>query len=117
MALFGRRQLVNVPADLTPVELGRLQVHTAESLVIVTVGTADVAPLLDALASPTALISGDTRVILVPVKDSRLVPAHDPKRGWIIPVSAAVAESVVSTVRPEPGGYEIDGMNVAFIVE
>lgn len=117
MALFRRRQLVDVPATPTEVGVGRLQVHTAESLVIVTLGVADVPVLLDAVSSPTALSCGGTRVILVPVKDTRLVPAHDPKQGWIIPVTAAVAAAVRSTVLPEPGGYEVDGLNVAFIVE
>lgn len=117
MALFRRRQLVDVPAGLTTVGVGRLQVHTAESLVVVSLGAADVPPLIDALSSPTALVADGTRVVLVPVKDSRFAPAHDPKQGWIIPVTRAVASSITSTVRPEPGGYEIDGLNVAFIVE
>lgn len=117
MALFRRKELVDVPAAPAEVEVGRLQVHTAESLVIVTLGVADVPALVDALSSPTALSCAGTRVIFVPVKDSRFVPAHDPKLGWVIPVTPAVAAAVRSTVPAEPGGYEIDDLNVAFIVE
>lgn len=117
MALFRRKELVDVPGHLTEVRPGLLQVHTAESLVIITLGVADVPLLLRALTSPTALSTADRRVVLVPVRDSRLVPAHDPKRGWIIPVTRAVAGEISSTVRAEPGDYEIDGLNVAFIVE
>lgn len=117
MALFRRKELVDVPAHLTEVTLGRLQVHTAESLVIITLGVSDVPLLLSALSSPTALSAADKRVVLVPVKDSRLAPAHDPKRGWIIPVTRDVAAEITSTVQAEPGGYELDGLNMAFIVE
>ncbi|MCS5480382.1 hypothetical protein NYP18_12040 [Corynebacterium sp. YIM 101645] len=117
MALFRRKKLVDVPAHLTEVALGHLQVHTAESLVIITLGVADVPLLHDALSSPTALSAADKRVVLVPVKDSRLVPAHDPKRGWIIPVTRDVAAEITSTLQAEPGGYELAGLNVAFIVE
>lgn len=117
MALFRRKKLVDVPANLTEVALGHLDVHTAESLVIITLGVADVPLLLSALASPTALSATDKRVVLVPVKDARLVPAHDPKRGWIIPVTRDVAAEITAVVQAEPGGYELDGLNVAFIVE
>lgn len=117
MALFRRRELVDVPATLDDVVLGRLDVHTAESLVIVTLGVADVPLLLDALPSPTRLSAGETRVNLVPVRRGQPAPAFDPNRGWIIPVTSAVAESIRETVLPEPGGYEITGCNVAFLVE
>lgn len=117
MALFRRQKLVDVPTNLSEVGVGHLQVHTAESLVIITLGVADVPLLLSALSSPTALSSGDTRVVFVPVRRDGHTPAHDPKRGWIIPVTQVVAESISRTVHPEPGGYEIDGLNIAFIVE
>lgn len=117
MALFRRKKLVDVPAQLTEVPLGQLGVHTAESLVIITLGVADVPLLLSALARPTALSTADKRVVLVPVKDARLVPAHDPKRGWIIPVTPDVAAEISATVQAQPGGYELTGLNVAFIVE
>lgn len=117
MALFRRQKLVDVPVNLGEVDVDRLQVHTAESLVIITLGVADVPSLLDALSSPTALSAGDARVVFVPVRRDGHSPAHDPKHGWIIPVTRPVAEEISETVRTEPGGYEIDGLNIAFIVE
>ena len=81
MALFRRKELVDVPAATARVEIA------AEARV--TVGGAA----------------------------TRLQLAHDPKRGWIIPLTAAAASDVVEQVRQGAGAYEIAGLNLGIVVE
>ena len=119
MALFRRKELVDVPAATARVDVPGLAVHTAESMVVLTVSATTASSLIDAASSrtPTALVDADLVVNLIPVKDERLVPAHDPKRGWIIPLTAAVATDVVEQVRQGAGAYEIAGLNLGIVVE
>lgn len=119
MALFRRKELVDVPADLTRLDVPGLAVHTAESIVVLTVPVASASTLIDAASShqPVALIGGNLVVNLVPVKDARLVPAHDPKRGWIIPLTPEVATDVATKVAGGVGAHEITGLNLGVVVE
>jgi len=116
---FGRKELVDVPEDVTAVTVGSLAVHTAEQLVIVTVDAASAPLLIDAAVPrrPHSLTAGDSIIFLIPVKDARLVPAYDPKLGWIIPLTPAVAGNLAAQLAAGPGGYEIEGINLAFVVE
>ena len=116
---FGRRQLVDVPEDVTAVPVGSLSVHTAEQLVIITIDASSAPLLVDAAVSrrPHSLTAGGTTVFVVPVRDARLVPAHDPKLGWIIPLTSAAADDLAARVTAGPGGYEIAGINLAVVVE
>lgn len=119
MALFRRRELVDVPADLPPVALPGLSVHTASSIVVLTVPVAGAPSLIDAAAgrTPVALADGDLVVNLIPVRDGKLVPAHDPKRGWIIPLTPVVAADIAAQVAGGAGAYEIAGLNLGIVVE
>ncbi|GAB3705124.1 hypothetical protein [Corynebacterium nasicanis] len=119
MALFRRKELVDVPADSERHALPGMSVHTAESIVVLTVPLDGAAVLIDAVSSrrPAALVDGDLVAHLVPVKDERLVPAFDPKRGWIIPLVPPVAEDLVAQVSEGAGAYEIAGLNLGIVVE
>ena len=119
MALFRRKELVDVPADLKRHAVPGLAVHTAESIVVLTIPVVSVGVLIDAASSrqPVALEDGELVVNLVPVKDERLVPAHDPKRGWIIPLTSEVAADLAAQVADGAGAYEIEGLNLGVVVE
>ncbi len=119
MALFRRRELVTVPADLPRIDVTGMAVHTAESMVVLTVSATTASSLVDAASSrqPIALADGDLVVNLIPVRDERLVPAHDPKRGWVLPLMPAVAEDLVAQVSAGVGAYEIVGLNLGVVVE
>lgn len=119
MALFRRKELVDVPADLERHTVPGLAVHTAESIVVLTVPVSAAASLIDAASSrrPVALQDGTLVVNLIPVRDERLVPAHDPKRGWIIPLIEPVAADIAVQVAAGAGAYEITGLNLGIVVE
>jgi len=119
MAWFRRRELVDVPTELPCIPVDGMAVHTAESMVVLTVSAATASLLLDATASrqAVALVDGELVVNLIPVKDERLVPAHDPKRGWIIPLTPSVADNLTAQVAGGAGAYEIAGLNLGVVVE
>ncbi|GAB2505122.1 hypothetical protein CATRI_03910 [Corynebacterium atrinae] len=118
MALFRRSTLVDVPADIDRIPVPGITVHTAETMVVLTVASTASTLLIDAAASrrPVALTGENVVVNLVPVKDRRLVPAFDPDLGWIIPLTSAVAEDLARQVAGGPGGYEIEGLNLGVVV-
>lgn len=119
MAWFRPRELVDVPARLPLLPVSGMAVHTAESMVVLTVSADAAEQLVEVVSSstPTALVDGDLVVNLLPVRDERLVPAHDPKRGWIIPLTPAVAADLATQVAGGPGAYEIEGLNLGVVVE
>ncbi|MDO5670867.1 MAG: hypothetical protein Q4G50_12815 [Corynebacterium sp.] len=119
MAFFRRKELVDLPANPERHSVPGLSVHTAESMVVLTIPVAGAGALIDAASSrrPAALEDGDLVVNLVPVRDAQLVPAHDPKRGWIIPLTSEVAADVAAQVAGGVGAYEIAGLNLGVIVE
>lgn len=119
MALFRRSTLVDVPAGIDRIPVPGISVHTAETMVVLTIASAASTLLIDAVVSrrPAALTGENVVVNLVPVKDRRLNPAFDPDLGWIIPLTPAVAEDLARQVSGGPGGYEIAGLNLGIIVE
>ncbi|MDO5512597.1 hypothetical protein [Corynebacterium sp.] len=119
MALFRRKELVDVPADTVRVDAPGMSVHTASSMVVLTLPASGAASLIDAATSrrPVALVAGDLVVNLIPVRDERLVPAHDPKRGWIIPLTESVSADLAAQVAGGVGAYEIEGLNLGVVVE
>ena len=61
MALFRRKELVDVPADLKRHAVPGLAVHTAESIVVLTIPVVSVGALIDA-ASALADLDLDTSI-------------------------------------------------------
>lgn len=107
-----------IPADLAAVDLDLLTVHTAESIVAVTLEAAVVEVVRTRIRErrPFALRGGGTAVVFLPF-DDRASPAFDPNTGWVIPVTAEVAAEIDEVLRPMAGGYELNGTNLGFIVE
>ncbi|MDO5671012.1 MAG: hypothetical protein Q4G50_13560 [Corynebacterium sp.] len=117
--MFRRKELVDVPVDLVQRPVPGMTVHTAESMVVLTVPLSSAPVLIDVASSrrPTSLSDGGLVVNLIPVRDGRLVPAFDPKRGWIIPLTEAVAADLATQVAGAVGAYEIAGLNLGIVVE
>ncbi|RNE48564.1 hypothetical protein [Corynebacterium alimapuense] len=116
---FGRRELVSVPSNIAQISVSALTVSTAESLVIISVNAETAAVLVKAARSrrPHLLVGDHSSVNLIPVKDARLSPAYDPDVGWIIPMLPGVSDSIVDLVSDGPGVYEIEGLNLAVVVD
>ncbi|OFS19240.1 hypothetical protein HMPREF3067_10060 [Corynebacterium sp. HMSC04H06] len=128
--LTGRKgpSLARARVDVPELAAARLQVSTAETLVIVDIDviTADAVREAAENARPLLLTAGrrdaapgtaattGTAVYLLPVSKTTL-PVHDPKKGWLIPLSdqerRAVAEKLTG-----PGECEISE-RLAFVVD
>ncbi len=124
MGLFGRFRggkplpVDLIPEDLVVVEPEMLAAHTAESIVAVTIGVGDVDEVRARIRGrhAFALRHGETTVVFLPLKE-HASPAFDPNTGWIVPVTAEVAEEIDRDLRPVVGGYQLSGTNLGFIVE
>ncbi|WP_051866757.1 hypothetical protein [Corynebacterium atypicum] len=125
--------LVDAPEDPVELACSHLAVHTAEQTVVVTLPVAAVdqlrAALTDAPDSPGASRGGQAfrpvsfsapgarSVSFVPGVDKRQSPTLDPDVGWLIPLTYAARLSLVATVQPTPGAWEIPGINLAVVAE
>lgn len=118
--LRGARSLPveRIPAELDILVLDRLSVHTAEQLVALTIATEDVDPLRGLLerGSPCALRGPTTTVVFLPVSRVQS-PAFDPRVGWVVPLTGELTAAILEQLRARPGGYEIAGGALGFIVE
>ncbi|WJY89357.1 hypothetical protein [Corynebacterium confusum] len=125
--LTGRKgpSLARVRVDVPELAAGRLQVTTAETLVIVDidVSTADAVREAAENAHPLLLTAGrhnataanpDTAVYLLPVSKATL-PVHDPKKGWLIPLSDQERRTVAEKLTG-PGECEVSE-RLAFVVD
>lgn len=117
---LGHTPLVDVPDRFTPLNVERLQVHTAklspdmeEKMVIVTTS----ADALDLLATGDAVQlrhPGARDVTFVPVR-RETVPVLDPKLGWIIPVTPATADEIAALPKG-PGEHELCALHLGLIL-
>lgn len=117
---LGHTPLVDVPDQFTPLDVERLQVHTAklspdteEKMVIVTTS----ADALDLLATGDAVQlrhPGARDVTFVPV-GRESVPVLDPKLGWIIPVTPATADEIAALPKG-PGEHELCALHLGLIL-
>lgn len=118
-----RRPAPLVDAPSAPVELTArtVAVHTAEDMVVVTVDADAAAGLLPALSDASAPVRltapGARPVSFLPAVDPRQAPTLDPDEGWLIPLTDEVRAELVDLVRPEPGAWEIPGINLGVVVE
>ncbi len=118
--LRGARSLPveQIPAELDILPLDRLSVHTAEELVALTIDAGDVGRLCGLLErdSPFALRGPEDTVVFLPVSRAQS-PAFDPKVGWVVPLTGELTAAILGQLRAQPGGYEIAGGALGFIVE
>lgn len=105
-------KLAKASGEISQQQVKHLKVFTAEAMVIVELGAADVDKVLFIASSnePGALVAGSTTVIFVPTKRD-VLPVKDPKRGWILPVGSEVADRLQAI----PGDYEINAQ-IAFVI-
>lgn len=117
--------LARARVDVPEFAAAQLQVTTAESLVIVIVDALTAAavreaadndrPLLVTAGASDASPGFDrTSVYLLPVRKTTL-PVHDPKKGWLIPVSDEERREVAAQLTG-PGEFEISE-RLAFVVD
>lgn len=118
---LGHTPLVDFPEQFEPVDVDRLQVHTAklspdteEKMVIVTTTP----KALERIAAGGAVKlrhPGERDVTFVPVgRDA--VPVLDPKLGWLIPVSPATA-SELTALPKGPGEHELHSLHLGLMLE
>ena len=111
---------MDVTDRFTPLDVERLQVHTAklspdteEKMVIVTT-SADALDLLATGAAVQLRHPGARDVTFVPV-GRESVPVLDPKLGWIIPVTPATADEIAALPKG-PGEHELHALHLGLIL-
>lgn len=107
--LFGRPspRLAHADSSARQIEVGALEVHTAESMVIVTVDHPTAQQLVAMARSGISLTlnAGNTTAHFSP--SSRVEdPVIDPKRGWIISLTPAERD-VLQRLEIQTGAYEL----------
>ncbi|MCG7295554.1 hypothetical protein MHJ86_01535 [Corynebacterium afermentans] len=118
---LGHTPLVDFPDRYEPLDVDKLEVHTAklspdteEKMVIVTTSAA----ALERIAAGGAVqlrYEGERDVTFVPV-NREAVPVLDPKLGWIIPVTPATAQELAELPKG-PGEHELSALHLGLIVE
>ena len=118
---LGHTPLVDFPDRFEPLDVDKLEVHTAklspdteEKMVIVTTSAA----ALERIAAGGAVQlrhEGERDVTFVPV-EREAVPVLDPKLGWIIPVTPATDRELAKLPKG-PGEHELSALHLGLIVE
>ena len=118
---LGHTPLVDFPERYEPLDVDKLKVHTAklspdteEKMVIVTTSAA----ALERIAAGGAVQlrhAGERNVTFVPV-EREAVPVLDPKLGWIIPVTPAMAAELAELPKG-PGEHELSALHLGLILE
>ena len=117
---LGHTPLVDFPDRFEPLDVDKLEVHTAklspdteENMVIVTTSAA----ALDRIAAGGAVQlrhEGERDVTFVPV-EREAVPVLDPKLGWIIPITPATADEIAALPKG-PGEHELHALHLGLIL-
>ena len=118
---LGHTPLVDFPDRYEPLDVDKLEVHTAklspdteEKMVIVTTSAAALERI--AAGGAVQLRHEDERdVTFVPV-GREAVPVLDPKLGWIIPVTPATATELAELPKG-PGEHELSALHLGLILE
>ena len=118
---LGHTPLVDFPDRFEPLDVDKLEVHTAklspdteEKMVIVTTSAAALERI--AAGGAVQLRHEDERdVTFVPV-GREAVPVLDPKLGWIIPVTPATATELAELPKG-PGEHELSALHLGLILE
>jgi len=118
---LGHTPLVDFPERYEPLDVDKLKVHTAklspdteEKMVIVTTSAAALERIA---AGGTVQLrhEGERDVTFVPV-EREAVPVLDPKLGWIIPVTPAMAAELAELPKG-PGEHELSALHLGLILE
>ena len=101
-------------APTTQVE--RLEIHTAGSLIIVVTNQPGAEVLREiARSRESATLVSPTATVHFPAAKKDALPIKDPRRGWVIPLTPALADALLDHL-PRPGEYELSPA-LALVVE
>lgn len=97
-------------------QVERLEIHTAESLIIVVTNQPGAEFLREiARSRESATLVSPTATVHFPAAKKDALPIKDPRRGWVIPLTPALADALLDHL-PRPGEYELSPA-LALVVE
>ena len=98
------------------VQVERLEIHTAGSLIIVVTNQPGAEVLREVARSrESATLVSPTATVHFPTVKKDALPIKDPRRGWVIPLTPALADALLDHL-PRPGEYELSPA-LALVVE
>ena len=98
------------------VQVERLEIHTAGSLIIVVTNQPGAEVLREVARSrESATLVSPTATVHFPAAKKDALPIKDPRRGWVIPLTPALADALLDHL-PRPGEYELSPA-LALVVE
>ena len=96
--------------------IDRLEIHTAGPLIIVVTDQPGAEVLREvARARESATLDSPTTTVHFPAVKKEALPIKDPRHGWVIPMTPALADALVDNL-PYPGDYELSPA-LAVVVE
>ena len=97
-------------------QVERLEIHTAGSLIIVVTNQPGAEVLREiARSRESATLVSPTATVHFPAAKKDALPIKDPRRGWVIPLTPALADALLDHL-PRPGEYELSPA-LALVVE
>ncbi|MBK4139353.1 hypothetical protein GWO53_02265 [Corynebacterium macginleyi] len=91
----GAPHLARPDSTATTVQVDRLDIRTAGQLIIVITGQQGARALAELAGSrESATLVSPTTTVHFPAVPKDMVPVKDPKHGWIIPITPALANSL-----------------------
>ncbi|MDY5839367.1 MAG: hypothetical protein SPJ78_01390 [Corynebacterium camporealensis] len=108
-------RLAEIDVDAREVDIDKLRVRTAETMVILETNNTGAALIREIARSGEAvtLKSSESTVHFSPSKQKRL-PVRDPKRGWVLALDKELSAALADV--PDAGDYEISPA-LAVVVE
>ncbi|MDV2421496.1 hypothetical protein [Corynebacterium tuberculostearicum] len=98
------------------VHIDRLEIHTAGPLIIVVTDQPGAEVLREVAGTrESATLASPTTTVHFPAVKKDALPIKDPRRGWVIPLTPALADALVDHL-PYPGDYELSPA-LAVVVE
>ena len=97
-------------------QVERLEIHTVGSLIIVVTNQPGAEVLRETARSrESATLVSPTATVHFPAVKKYALPIKDPKRGWVIPLTPALADALLDHL-PDPGEFELSPA-LALVVE
>ncbi len=105
------------PDSAAPIaQVERLEIHTAGSLIIIVTNQPGAEVLREVARSrESATLVSPTATVHFPTVKKDALPIKDPRRGWVIPLTPALADALLDHL-PHPGEYELSPA-LALVVE
>ena len=105
------------PDSAAPIaQVERLEIHTAGSLIIMVTNQPGAEVLREVARSrESATLVSPTATVHFPAAKKDALPIKDPRRGWVIPLTPALADALLDHL-PHPGEYELSPA-LALVIE